>query len=69
MLKTSESPNKLAPGRNNSSRSASSRNHNSRPASRRNNSNGEVNWFDASGDSIKYVKKSEKSKNKKLAKF
>ena len=66
MLKMTRSPNKLAPSRNNDSRSASSKNDNSRPASRRNNSNSEVDGFD--GNDVEYAKKLEESKSQKSAK-
>ena len=74
MLKTTGSPNELAPSRNNSSRSASSRNSDNRPASERNNGNGEVNRFGIVGNSVEHTKKlgklskSGKSKSEKMSK-
>ena len=58
--------NKLAPSRNDDSRSASSRNNDSKPAFERNDFNGEVNRF--GGDGVEHTKKSGKSKGQKLAK-
>ena len=69
ILKTTGSPNKPAPSKNNGSRSASSRNNNSKLASRKNDGNGEVNRFDISGNGVKHVKKSGKmSESRKLSK-
>ena len=56
ILKTT---NKLAPSRNDGSRSAFSRNNDNRPASGKNDSNNEVDGF---GDGIEHAKKSGKSK-------
>ena len=74
MLKITRLPNKLAPSKNDGSRSASSKNDNSRPASKNNDSDGEVEGFDVSENGIKYIKKSRKlfksrkSKSKKMSK-
>ena len=74
MLKTTGSPNKPAPSRNNGSRSALNKNDNSKPASGKNNSNGEVDKFGVSRNNMKYAKKSRKvsksrkSKSKKISK-
>ena len=63
MLKTT---NKLAPSRNNGSRSASSRNNNSKPAFRKNDSNNKVDRF--GNNSLEHAKKSRKSKGQKTSK-
>ena len=60
------SPNKLAPSKNNNSRSGCSKNNNSRPTSGRNNSDSEVNGFGVSGNGVEYAKKSGKLKSKKI---
>ena len=49
MLKTTEPPDKPAPGRNDGSRPASSRNDGSKPASGRNDGEGEVDGFGVGG--------------------
>ena len=66
MLKTTGSPDKPAPSRNNGSKPASSRNNGSRLASGRNNGDGEVGF---GGASVEHVKKSGKSKGQKLTKL
>ena len=58
MLKTTGSLDKLAPSRNDGSKSASSRNNNSKPASKRNNSNGKIDRFGVGGNGVEYAKKS-----------
>ena len=74
MLKTIRSLDKLAPSRNNSSRSVFSKKNNSKLASRKNNGNNEVDGFDIGENSIEYAKKSEKlsksrkSKSEKISK-
>ena len=68
MLKTTESPNKPTPSRNNGSRSAFSRNNNSRPTSGKNDGNGEVDRYGVSGNSVEHAKKSGKSKSEKISK-
>ena len=68
MLKTTESSDKLALGKNDNSRSASNRNKNSRPAFGRNNGNSEVNRFGIGGDGMEHAKKSGKLNSKKSAK-
>ena len=61
MLKITGSSNKPASSRNNSNKLAFSKNNNSRLVSGKNNSNGEVNRFGISGNSMEYAKKSEKN--------
>ena len=69
MLKTTRSPDKLAPSRNNGSKSASSRNNNSRLASGKNDGNGKVDGIGVGGNDMVHAKKSEKtSKSRKLSK-
>ena len=68
MLKITESPNKLAFSRNNSNKSASSRNDDSKSAFGKNDGNGKINRFDISRNSVKYTKKSRKSKSEKPSK-
>ena len=63
ILKTT---NKLAPNRNNGSRSSFNRNDHSKPSSRRNDGNCEVNRV--GGDSVKHAKKLRKLKYQKSAK-
>ena len=58
--------NKPALSRNNGSRSTFSKNNNSKLASRKNDSDGEIDGF--GGDSMKYAKKSGKSKGQKMSK-
>ena len=65
MLTTIGSLKKPMPNKNNGSRSAFNRNNNSRPASKKKDGNNEVDGFD--GNSVKYGKKSGKSKSQKLA--
>ena len=55
-----ESPNKPAFKKNNSSKSASSKNNDSRPASGKNDNDNIVNKFDVYKNGIKYAKKSKK---------
>ena len=69
MLKTTGSPDKPAPSRNNGSRLASNRKNNSRPASGKNDGNGKINGFGVSGNSVEHAKKSGKSKSEKTSKF
>ena len=69
MLKTTGSPDKLAPSRNDGSKSASSRNDNSRLISERNNGNGEVDRFGVGRNGVEHAKKSGKSKSEKTFKF
>ena len=66
MLKTTRSPDKPAPSRNDGSRSVSSKNNDSKPASGRNNANGRVDKFGS--NSVKHAKKSGKLKSQNLAK-
>ena len=67
MLKTTGSPDKPAPNKNNDSRSSSSRNDNSKPASGKNNGNSKVNRYDIGRNGVKHAKKSGKlSKSGKL---
>ena len=61
MLKTTESPDKLAPSRNDSSKSASSRNDDNRLASGRNNGDDEVDGVGIGGNGKEHAKKSEKT--------
>ena len=69
ILKTTGSPDELAPSRNDDSKSASSRNDNSRPISEKNDGNGEVDRFDVGGNGVKHAKKSGiMSKSQKLSK-
>ena len=68
MLKTSGSPNKPAPSRNNGNRSASNRNNNSRPTSGKNAGDNEVNGFSIGENGVEHAKKSGKSKSKKTSK-
>ena len=68
MLKTTGSPDKPAPSRNDGSRSASSRNDDSRPASGRNDGDGEVDGFGVGGNGVEHAKKSGKSKSEKTSK-
>ena len=69
MLKTTGSPDKPAPSRNDSSKSVSSRNDNSRPASRRNDNNSEVDGVGIGRNGMQHAKKSGKtSKSRKLSK-
>ena len=67
MLKTTGSPDKPAPSRNNSSRSVSSRNKDSRLVSRKNDGDDEIDGF--GGNSVKHTKKLGKSKSQNLAKL
>ena len=70
MLKTTGSPDKPAPSRNNGSRSASSKNDDSKPVSGRNNGNGEVDRVGVGRNSVEHAKKSEKmSKFRKSSKL
>ena len=57
MLKTTRSPNKPAPNRNNGSRSASSKNNNNRPTFGKNNSNDEVDGFGIDRNGMEHAKK------------
>ena len=66
MLKITRSSNKPAPSRNDVNRSASSKNNDSKPVFGRNDGNSEIDRF--GGNGVKYTKKLEKSKGKKLAK-
>ena len=59
---------KLASGKNISSRLVSSRNNNSKPVFRKNDSNSKVDRFDVSKNNMKDAKRSGKSKNKKISK-
>ena len=69
MLKTTGSPDKLTPSRNNGNRSASSMTKNSKPTSRKNDSNGEVDRVDIGGNGVEHAKKLGKtSKSQKLSK-
>ena len=68
MLKTTRSPDKPTPSRNDGSRSASNKNDDSRLAFRRNDNNGEVNGFDVGGNSVKHAKKSGKSSKSRKSK-
>ena len=68
MLKTTRSPDKPAPSRNDGSRSASSRNDDSKPASGRNDGDGEVDGFGIGGNGVEHAKKSGKSKSEKTSK-
>ena len=69
MLKTTGSPDELAPSKNDGSKSASSRNDNSRPASGKNDGDGEVDRSGVGGNDVEHAKKSEKtSKSRKLFK-
>ena len=69
MLKTTRSPDKLAPSKNDSSRLAFNRNDNSKLASRKNDGDGEVNRFGVGRNGVEYAKKSGKmSKSRKLSK-
>ena len=74
MLKTTRLPDKLAPSKNNGSKSVSSRNDKNKLAFERNNGNNEVNRFDIGRNSMEHAKKSgkssksEKLKSKKLSK-
>ena len=75
MLKTTRSPDELAPSRNDGSKFASNRNNNSRPAFKRNNGDGKVNRFGVGGNGIEHAKKlgklskSRKLKREKMFKF
>ena len=67
ILKTTGSPAKPAPSRNNGSKSASNRNDNSKPASERNNGDGKVKGFGVGRNDVEHAKKSGKlSKSGKL---
>ena len=74
MLKMTESPDELAPSKNNGSRSTSTRNNDSRPAFRKNDDDSEVDGFGVGRNGVKHTKKSgklsksRKSKNKKISK-
>ena len=68
MLKTTGSPDKPAPSKNDGSRSASSRNDNNRLAFGKNDGDSEVDEFGASGNDVEHVKKSGKSKSEKTSK-
>ena len=69
MLKMIGSPDKLAPSRNDGSRSASSKNDNSGPASGRNDGDGEVDEVGIGRNGVGHAKKSGKtSKSQKLSK-
>ena len=61
MLKTTELPDKLAPYKNNGSRSNSNKNNNSKPASGKNIGNGEVDKFGVGKNDVKHAQKLEKS--------
>ena len=61
MLKTTGSPDELAPSKNDGSRSAFSRNNDSRPASGRNNGDGKVDGVGVGGNGVEHAKKSEKT--------
>ena len=69
MLKTTRLLDKQAFGKNNSSRFAFNRNNNSKLVFGRNIGNDKIDEFDIDRNSIKYTKKSEKSKSKKISKF
>ena len=67
MLKTIRLFDKLAPSKNNDSKSAFSKNNNNKPAFRKNNGNSKIDRFDLSRNDIKHTKKSGKlSKLRKL---
>ena len=74
ILKTTESPNKLAPNRNDGSRSSFSKNNDNKPASGKNNGDSEVDGFGISRNYVEHAKKSRKlsksgkSKNEKTFK-
>ena len=68
MLKTTESPDKPAPSRNDGSKSASSMNNDSRPASERNNGDSEVDGFCVGRNDMEHTKKLGKSKSEKMFK-
>ena len=74
MLKTTGSPKKPAPSKNDSSRSAFSRNNNSKPASGKDDGDGEVNRFGVGKKGVEHTKKSgklfmsRKSKSEKTSK-
>ena len=59
MLKTIEFFNKLAPSKNNGSKSAFSKNNNNKPAPKKNNGNDKVDKFSISKNSVKHIKKLE----------
>ena len=69
MLKTTRLPNKSAPSKNNSSRSTFNKNDNMKLAFRKNNGNSEFDRFDIDRNSVKYAKKSGKSKSKIMSKI
>ena len=81
MLKTTRSPDKPAPSKNDGSKSASNRNDNSKPVSKKNNNDDEVNRFGIGRNDMEHAKKLKKlsksenlfksgqSKSKKLSKF
>ena len=60
MLKTTGSPNKPAPSKNDGSKSASNRNNDSKPASGKNDGNGKINRFGISRNGMEHAKKSGK---------
>ena len=67
MLKITRLPDKLAPSRNNSNRSAFNKNDNSRPVFGKNNSNSEVDRFGIGENDVEHAKKLRKlSKSRKL---
>ena len=74
MLKITRLPNKLAPNRNNNSKSASNKNDNSRPVSEKNDGNSEIDGFGVGKNGVEHAKKlgklskSGKSKSKKTSK-
>ena len=70
MLKTIESPDALAPSRNNGSKSAFSRNNNSKPVFRKSDGNGKVNRLSIGRNGVEHTKKLRKlsKSGKKLSK-
>ena len=75
MLKTTRSPDKSAPNKNNGSKSASRKNDNYKPVSRKNDGNDEIDRFGISSNGMEHAKKSgklsksRKSKSEKMSKF
>ena len=68
MLTTTRSPDKLAFGKKNISKSTSSRNDNSKLAAGKNNNNSEVDRFAVGRNSMEHIKKSKKLKSEKMSK-
>ena len=68
MLKTIQLPNKLVFDKNNNNKLAFNKNNNKKSALRKNNNNGKINKFSINNDNIKYAKKLEKLKTRKLSK-